>query len=76
MKKVTFVLLMILACAPLHAEIKREYKVIILRLFNTTEPKQTEKLNEMAAEGWRLVTATQDSANNTVLYLERLTETK
>lgn len=60
---------------PLRAEETQkdtyEYQVITLRLTGTSDAKQTAVLNEHASQGWRLIDAFIDPANNRTLYLER-----
>ena len=70
MRVLIFAVSLFLSQAAVAADLY-EYKVMILRLLNTTEAKQNSILNEQAAEGWRLVSTHIDSANNTVIYLER-----
>lgn len=69
MKKIAAVLLFLSLAVPAFAA--KEYKVTSRRLFNVTDDKLTAYLNEQAGEGWRLVSAHTDSANNIMLYLER-----
>lgn len=73
MRTVTvFVLVLVLFLAA-SAFAAKEYKVVTMAMFSVTADKQEAKLNELAADGWRLVEVIVNQGNNTLLYLERET---
>ena len=69
MKRLIAVGLMVMMAALARAV---EYKVVRLGFMSVTETKQTEMLNKMAAEGWRLVDVSRGSEGTTIdFYLIR-----
>ena len=69
MKRLIAVALIVMAATLARAV---EYKVVRLGFMNVAETKQTEMLNKMAAEGWRLIDVSRGSEGTTIdFYLVR-----